>query len=212
MARAIPKKRLTKKDVKAKADRAEAKSKGEEVKAEASPLEPGVTTGRPTDYNPAFCDVAAAMCSRGATIADLADKFGVHRATIYRWMADHQAFCDSIRIAREIADERVGFSLYERAVGYTYDAVKIMQSDGTPLIVPYKEHVPPDVGAQKMWLTNRQPDKWREVSKLEHSGPGGSAIPVEQVGTIEQARRVAFAMGRAFERMKELKVIEADAS
>jgi len=212
MARAIPKKRLTKKDIKAKADRAEKKSKGEEVKAEASPLNPPVTAGRPTEYDPAFCDIAASACARGATIAEVADILGVARWTIYRWMALHEAFGAAIRVAREIADERVGFSLYERAVGYTYDAVKIMQSDGTPLIVPYKEHVAPDVGAQKMWLTNRQPDKWREVSKLEHSGPGGSAIPVEQVGTIEQARRVAFAMGRAFERMKELKVIEADAS
>jgi hypothetical protein len=192
MARAIPKKRLTKKDIKAKADRAEKKSKGEEVKAEASPLNPPVTAGRPTEYDPAFCDIAASACARGATIAEVADILGVARWTIYRWMALHEAFGAAIRVAREIADERVGFSLYERAVGYTYDAVKIMQSDGTPLIVPYKEHVAPDVGAQKMWLTNRQPELWKERSSREVSGPGGGPIEVATVDKMELARWIAL--------------------
>ena len=37
-------------------------------------------------------------------------------------------------------------SLYERGVGYSYDAVKIFMPAGAkkPVIVPYVEHVPPD--------------------------------------------------------------------
>lgn len=168
-------------------------------KAKKKAAEP---VGRPTDYKPEFCDVAVSACARGATIATVAEMLGVHRATIYRWMAEHQEFCDAIRVAREIADEIVGFSLYERAVGYTYDAVKILQHDGVPLIVPYREHVPPDVSAQKHWLANRQPDKWREVSRHEHSGPNGSAINLADASDIEQARRVAFALGRVIERQR----------
>lgn len=211
MAR-MAKKRMSKDDIKAAAKRAEKRSKGEKVTKDAAPLDPPVSAGRPTDYDPSYCDIAASACARGATIAEVADILGVARWTIYRWMALHETFGAAIKVAREIADERVGFSLYERAVGYTYDSVKIMQSDGTPLIVPYREHVPPDVGAQKMWLTNRDPVNWKERVSKEISGPGGSAIQVEHIGTIEQARRVAFAMGRVFERMKEQKVIEADAS
>lgn len=160
------------------------------------------TVGRPTDYKREFCDIAAETCARGGTIAELADRLGVARWTVYRWMTEHQAFGDAIRVAREIADERVGFSLYERAVGYTYDAVKILQNAGVPLVVPYKEHVPPDVSAQKHWLANRQPDKWREISRHELSGPNGSAISLADAGDIEQARRVAFALGRALERQR----------
>lgn len=116
-------------------------------------------------------------------------------------MAEHQEFCDAIRVAREIADELVGFSLYERAVGYTYDAVKILQNNGVPLVVPYREHVPPDVAAQKHWLANRQPDKWREVSKIEHTGKNGD--PIEFAGSEhDAARRIAFMLGKAVGRVE----------
>lgn len=167
-------------------------------KRQEKPAEAG---GRPTDYRAEFCDVAISACARGATIATIAEMLGVHRATIYRWMAEHQEFCDAIRVAREIADELVGFSLYERAVGYTYDAVKILQNNGVPLVVPYREHVPPDVAAQKHWLANRQPDKWREVSKIEHTGKNGD--PIEFAGSEhDAARRIAFMLGKAVGRVE----------
>jgi hypothetical protein len=101
--------------------------------------------------------------------------------------------------------------MYARAVGYTYDSVKILQNAGVALVVPYKEHVPPDVAAQKHWLGNRRPDKWREVSKHEHSGSIATVTDISGSDAIEQARRVAFAMGRALERQR-MKVIDHDAS
>ena len=48
--------------------------------------------------------------------------------------------------------------LYERANGYSYDAVKIFCSrDGEIIEAPYAEHVPPDVNACIFWLKNRRP-------------------------------------------------------
>jgi hypothetical protein len=47
-------------------------------------------------------------------------------------------------------------------VGYTYEAVKIFNDGGNPLVVSYQQHVPPDVSAAKHWLHNRRPDRWRE--------------------------------------------------
>lgn len=158
--------------------------------------------GRPTDYDPKFSDVAAQMCARGSTIAELAEKFGVARSTVYLWMATHQEFSDAISAAREVADKRVEFSLYERAVGYTYDAVKILQNAGVPLVVPYREHVPPDVGAQKHWLSNRQPEKWRELSKHEVTGKDGGPIETKDVSDIEAAQRVAYMLGQAIARQR----------
>lgn len=164
--------------------------------------------GRPTEYHPEFCDIAAETCARGGTIAELADRLGVARWTIYRWMAEHQAFGDAIRIAREIADERVGFSLYERAVGYTYDAVKILQNAGVPLVVPYKEHVPPDVGAAKHWLANRQPDKWgADGDRAREDG----TTRLRETTTLEIARRLAFLLGEAMT-TKQSKAIDVAGS
>lgn len=166
--------------------------------------------GRPTDYDPEFCQIAADACIRGATDEEVAEVLGVSARTIYRWKIQHPEFCQALEVGKELCDERVARSLYNRAVGYTYDAVKILQNAGTAVIVPYKEHVPPDVAAQKHWLSNRKPDEWREVSKHEHSGPNGQPLLTE-AGDIEQARRVAFALGRALERQR-MKVIDADAS
>jgi hypothetical protein len=61
-------------------------------------------------------------------------------------------------------------SLYERANGYNYDAVKIFMPAGSkqPIVVHYTEHCPPDVGAAFIWLKNRDPDRWRDVQNVDH--------------------------------------------
>jgi hypothetical protein len=66
---------------------------------------------------------------------------------------------------------RVERSLYERANGYNYDAVKIFMPAGSkqPVVVHYTEHCPPDVGAAFIWLKNRDPDRWRDVQNVEQS-------------------------------------------
>ena len=51
-------------------------------------------------------------------------------------------------------------------------AFKIFQGtpEGGPVIVPHQEHLPPDVGAAKLWLSRRQPDLWRERRQVDVSG------------------------------------------
>jgi hypothetical protein len=57
------------------------------------------------------------------------------------------------RIADNSVLPRVKRSLYTRAVGYNYEAVKIFMPANRekPVIVPYIEHVPPDVTAGIFW-------------------------------------------------------------
>lgn len=62
-------------------------------------------------------------------------------------------------------------------MGYTFDAVKIFQVRGKALIVPYKEHVPPDIGAAAIWLKNRRRNDWRDRQEIEHLGE----VPVKIV-------------------------------
>jgi len=67
-------------------------------------------------------------------------------------------------------DNRVERSLYERASGYSYDAVKIFLPAGAkkPIYAHYVEHVPPDVTACIFWLKNRKPAEWRDAQQMEH--------------------------------------------
>jgi hypothetical protein len=39
-----------------------------------------------------------------------------------------------------------------------------------PDYAPYVEHHPPDIGAAKVWLYNRQPERWRDRKQVEHMG------------------------------------------
>jgi hypothetical protein len=84
---------------------------------------------------------------------------------------------------------RVERSLYTRAVGYNYEAVKIFMPAGRdkPVYAEYVEHVPPDVTAQIYWLKNRDPQHWRDSQQLEHVL--GKYIISDQPMTPEQWAR-----------------------
>jgi hypothetical protein len=143
--------------------------------------------GRPTKYTPAFARVAVEMCKLGATDADLAEAFGVSTRTIWRWRSTDRDFCQALKVGKGPTDDRVERSLYQRAVGYSYNAVKVMQNNGEPVYAEYVEHVPPDPGAAKLWLTNRRPEEWRDKSTTELTGKDGAPlVPVLNV-TISRA-------------------------
>jgi hypothetical protein len=89
--------------------------------------------------------------------------------TIHRWKSQHEEFCHSLRAGKEEADARVERSLYQRAVGYEHEAVKIFMPAGAeaPVYAPYIEHVPPDTNASTFWLKNRKPGEWRDKTEVE---------------------------------------------
>lgn len=138
--------------------------------------------GRPTDYRPEFAEQAAKLCELGATDLEIADFFDVDVRTISRWKHDHEEFCLSIKTAKEVANERVERSLYHRAIGYSFDAVKIItvplgNNHGSEVReVPYREHVPPDATSMIFWLKNRRGKDWRD--RQEFTGADGGPIKV----------------------------------
>jgi hypothetical protein len=98
------------------------------------------------------------------------EAFDVSVVTIDSWKIRYPEFLGPLKAGKEEADKRVERSLYQRAVGYSYNAVKIFcDKNGNVTKVPYKEHVPPDVTAQIFWLKNRDPAKWRDAWQLEHT-------------------------------------------
>jgi hypothetical protein len=123
--------------------------------------------GRPSVYKPEFAEQAAKLCKLGATDMDLADFFGVSTRTILRWRAEKPDFCHALTIAKDEADNAVERSLYQKAVGYEREAVKIFQYEGEPVIVPYREFVPPDTAAAIFWLKNRRKAEWRDRIEQE---------------------------------------------
>jgi hypothetical protein len=136
--------------------------------------------GRPTSYDPEFSKEAMKLCTLGATDTEIADFFEVDARTIYRWQASYPEFCQALRVGKDSCDDRVERSLYHRAVGYSHDVVKVFQVAGKPLLVPYREHVAPDVSAASLWLKNRRKDVWRDKHEVEHTG----AVTIKKIERV----------------------------
>lgn len=132
--------------------------------------------GRPKKFKPEYVEQAEKLCSLGATDIEIADFFKVDVRTLYRWKASNPEFCQALKSGKAEADDRVERSLYARATGYSFDAVKIMQYEGAPVVVPYREHAPPDTTAAIFWLKNRRPDQWRDKSTQELTGANGAPL------------------------------------
>lgn len=128
--------------------------------------------GRPTDYREEFATQAEKLCALGATDQEIADFFEIDVRTVYRWKHDHAPFCQALKVGKEIADERVERSLYQRAIGYEQDEVKIFMPAGAanPVYAPYRAKVSPDTTAAIFWLKNRRGGAWRDKQEHEHSG------------------------------------------
>lgn len=125
--------------------------------------------GRPTLYRKEYAEQAEKLCKLGATDADLADFFGVTKRTIERWRTAHEDFCRSVTIGKDEADNAVERSLYQKAVGYEQEAVKIFMPAGAsePVYAPYREKIAPDTAAAIFWLKNRRKENWRERSEQD---------------------------------------------
>lgn len=123
---------------------------------------------RPSAYRKEYADQARELCELGATDFELAIFFKVDVRTIYNWKHSHPAFFQALKVGKDALDDRVERSLYQRAVGYSFNAEKIFHHQGAITRADYVEHVPPDPGAAMSWLKNRRGDKWRDKSDVEH--------------------------------------------
>lgn len=126
--------------------------------------------GRPTSYVPRYAEQAYKLCLLGATDVELADIFEVSESTLNLWKHQHPEFSESIKRGKAEADANVAERLYQRAMGYSHEAVKIFMPQGAdrPVYAPYTEHYPPDTQAVSLWLRNRQPKKWRDKQEIEN--------------------------------------------
>ena len=120
--------------------------------------------GAPTKYKPEYAEIAAKLCQKlAATDRQLADYFEVSYQTLNSWKAEHPEFLDSLRQNKEVADENVVKSLYQRATGYDVVTPKII---GDGIEVEEIKHYPADPTSMIFWLKNRQPKNWRDKPEM----------------------------------------------
>lgn len=163
-----------------------------------------MSRGRPSSYRPEFAAQVAKLAMLGATDQEMADFFAVNVATVYRWKHDHQDFCEALKVGKETADNRVERSLYQRAIGYEQDEVKIFMPGGAdaPVYAPFRAKIAPDTTACIFWLKNRRREQWRDVQDHRHEVKQGydlSSVPGEDLaqleGILESARPIEDGQG-----------------
>lgn len=125
--------------------------------------------GRPSSYKIEYAAQAAKLCALGATDQEIANFFEVDVRTLYRWKHHYDEFCQSLKTGKEAADERVERSLFQRAIGYEQEEVKIFMPGGAsePVYAPYTAKIAPDVTAAIFWLKNRRSEAWRDVKHID---------------------------------------------
>lgn len=138
-----------------------------------------MAAGRPSEYEDAYAEQAKKIAELGATDQEVADFFDVDVRTIYRWKHDYPEFCQALKVGKEVADERVERSLYQKAIGYEQDEVKIFMPGGAtePVYAPFRAKVAPDTTAAIFWLKNRRSKEWRDKQDLDLSSSDGSMTP-----------------------------------
>src|SRR5712692_10506301 len=162
-----------------------------------------IRTGRPTIYRPELATLARKLALLGATDQEMADALGIDQGTLDRWKMRHKEFSIAIQHGKIRADAEVAQSLYNRARGMSLPAVKIFQGtpEGGPVIVPYQEHLAPDVGAAKLWLSRRRPNLWRERQQVDVTAT--VAHQIAQMTPEQRAQDALDLVARARQRLAE---------
>ncbi len=135
--------------------------------------------GRPTEYKADYAKQVYKLCLLGATDAEMADIFDVSEQTLNAWKHAHPEFLEAIKTGKKIADAEIANSLYQRAKGYSHPDTDIRVINNEIVKTEIIKYYPPDTAAAFIWLKNRQKEKWRDKQEIEHSGPDGTPIKLE---------------------------------
>lgn len=112
--------------------------------------------GRPSKYDPAFCDELLEFMGQGYSLTAFAGHISVARSTINEWMAAHPEFSEAVKIGQAKRTLKLEQGLLSGDSG-------------------------PKVTSHIFALKNADPEGWRDKQEVEHSG-GVSVTRVELVG------------------------------
>src|SRR5713226_1220161 len=193
----------TREDIAARVDELSAKARR---RIAAEQVAEGIRRSAPTLYRPELADLARRLALLGATDQEMADAIGIDQVTLDRWKARHTEFGIAIEDGKIRADAEIAESLFNRARGMSVPAVKIFQGtpEGGPVIVPHQEHLPPDVGAAKLWLSRRRPNLWRERQQVDVAAT--VAHQIAQMTPEERVRDARELVERVRRRLAEYRM------
>lgn len=115
-----------------------------------------MTLGRPSKYDPAFCEALIDHMNEGASIASFAAEIGVARSTINQWAEDHEDFSEALKVAKA-----------KCAAWWEARLRNIAVMGGGP----------GSATAVIFGLKNMAAEDWREKQEVDHTSSDGSLKP-----------------------------------
>lgn len=113
--------------------------------------------GRPSTYDPAYCDKVVQFSKAGYSLTSFAAEIGVNRDTISEWMQKHPEFSVAANKAKAV-----------RARWWEEQALEMGEEGGNG-------------GRASMvlfMLKNHAPEEFRERQEIAHTGADGGALVV----------------------------------
>lgn len=110
--------------------------------------------GRPSKYDPSYCDLVVKVMGEGLSLTAFAGRIGVDRSTIDEWRNTFPEFSLACRIGQAKRTEFLETGML-------------------------KPDMPgPAVNARRFALANAAPEEWREKQQLEHTGAEGQPLSI----------------------------------
>jgi hypothetical protein len=125
-----------------------------------------MSPGRPTDYDPAFCEQVLAWGAEGKSKAWMAAKLGVVRQTLDNWTEVHPDFLDAMTRARDLAQAW-------------------WEDKGQDHIVSLPGQGTLNAGVYSRSMAARFPEDWREKTETALTGANGGPVQIVASPTDE---------------------------
>jgi hypothetical protein len=116
--------------------------------------------GRPTLYDPKYCDEIIAAASMGYSLTAFAGMIDVHRDTLYEWADKNPEFSDAMK---------------------RHKARRVFKLETDMLSA---EATGPYVTARIFALKNACPEEWRDKHEVDHTSSDGSMTPPTRIELV----------------------------
>lgn len=126
--------------------------------------------GRPSKYEPSYCDAIVAHCEDGSSLSSFAASINVARSTLNEWGEQHPEFSEAIKIAKA-----------KVAAWYDKTARNVAANGGG------------NAALCIFGLKNFDELDFRDKQEYEHSGPGGGPIQITDMTRLSDDELHAIA-------------------
>ncbi|KKU53564.1 MAG: hypothetical protein UX75_C0036G0039 [Candidatus Moranbacteria bacterium GW2011_GWE2_47_10] len=148
--------------------------------------------GAKSKYEDSWPEIAEGYARRGLSDADIAKNLGISVNTFYVYQNKYEEFSKAIQRGKKPANLIVENALYKRCLGFVSEEVKerVFDDDqGKPRteITTTRKEIIPDINAIRFWLTNREPELWKNFREEIASGDNADEKIKEQLESYFKA-------------------------